>query len=146
MLAPRIFNDSFVDDLFDDMFRFPSFSNTGSRNTSSMMRTDVQDLGNDYQLDIELPGYAKEDVHAELSKGYLTISAHKESNSEEKNAEGKYVRRERYSGSCQRSFYIGEGLKEEDIHASFENGILKLVFPKEEQRKAVEEKKYIAIE
>lgn len=146
MLVPSIFNDNFVDSLFDDMFRFPRFNTAESRPASTIMRTDVQDLGTDYQLDIELPGYTKEDVHAELSEGYLIISAQKNSEKEEKAEDGKYVRRERYSGNCQRSFYVGDNLKEEDIKASFENGILKLVFPKEEQRKVVEQKKYIAIE
>ena len=146
MLVPSIFSDNFADSFFDDMFRFPGFSYSG-RPASSMMKTDVQDLGENYQLDIELPGFKKEDIHAELSEGYLTISAQTSSEKDEKNENGgSYVRRERYSGSCQRRFYVGGNLKEEDIHASFENGILKLVFPKEEQRKVVEQKKYIAIE
>lgn len=145
MLMPNIFNDNFVDSLFDDMFRFPSYT-PSSRPASTIMKTDVQDLGNDYQLDIELPGFLKEEIHAELSEGYLTISAQKAADKEEKKENGRYVRRERYTGGCQRSFYVGKNLREEDIHASFENGILKLVFPKEEQRKAVEQKKYISIE
>ena len=145
MLVPSIFNDNFVDNFFDDMFRVPGFT-SGSRSVSNVMKTDIQDLGENYQLDIELPGFAKEDIHAELSGGYLTITAQKSSENEEKDEDGKYIRRERYSGSCRRSFHIGDNLKEEDIRASFENGMLKLVFPKEEQRKAVEEKKYIAIE
>lgn len=145
MLMPNIFNDNFVDSLFDDMFRFPSYTQS-SRPSSSIMKTDVQDLGADYQLDIELPGFSKEEIHAELSEGYLTISAQKTSDKEEKKENGKYVRRERYTGSCQRSFYVGKDLRDEDIHASFENGMLKLVFPKEEQRKVIEQKKYISIE
>ena len=145
MLVPSIFNDNFVDSLFDDMFRFPSYTQT-NRPASTIMKTDVQDLGNDYQLDIELPGFTKEEVRAELSDGYLTITAQKASDKEEKKEGGRYVRRERYTGSCQRSFYVGQNLREEDIRASFENGMLKLVFPKEEQRKAVEQKKYISIE
>lgn len=145
MLMPNIFNDNFVDSLFDDMFRFPSYTQS-SRPSSSIMKTDVQDLGADYQLDIELPGFSKEEIHAELSDGYLTISAQKASDKEEKKENGKYVRRERYTGSCQRSFYVGKDLRDEDIHASFENGMLKLVFPKEEQRKVIEQKKYISIE
>ena len=124
MLVPSIFNDNFVDNFFDDMFRFPGFT-SGSRSVSNVMKTDIQDLGENYQL---------------------TITAQKSSENEEKDEDGKYIRRERYSGSCRRSFHIGDNLKEEDIRASFENGMLKLVFPKEEQRKAVEEKKYIAIE
>lgn len=145
MIVPSIFNDNFVDGFFNDMFRFPAFANTGGHPTSLMMRTDVQDLGENYQLDIELPGFLKENIRAELSDGYLTISAHKDSTNDEKNEDGRYVRRERSSGSCQRSFYVGKGLKEEDIHASFENGILKLAFPKEEPQKAIEQKKYIEI-
>lgn len=145
MLVPSIFNDNFVDSFFDDMFRFPGFT-SGNRSVSNVMKTDIQDLGENYQLDIELPGFAKEDIHAELSNGYLTITAQKTTDNEEKDEDGRYIRRERYSGSCRRSFHIGENLKEEDIRASFENGMLKLIFPKEEQRKMVEEKKYIAIE
>lgn len=146
MLVPSIFNDNFVDNFFDDMFRFPGLTSENNRTGSSVMKTDIKDLGENYQLDIELPGFAKEDIHAELSKGYLTVTAQKTSENSEKDENGKYIRRERYSGSCRRSFHLGDNLKEEDIHASFENGMLKLVFPKEEQRKAVEEKKYIAIE
>lgn len=144
MLVPSIFNDNFVDSVFDDMFSFP-FSGM-SRQRNNQMSTDVQDLGKDYQLDIELPGYDKKDIRAELRNGYLTILASTASDKEEKDSDGKFVRRERYSGNCQRSFYVGDNLKETDIHANFENGILKLVFPKEEQRQPVEEKKYIAIE
>lgn len=146
MLVPSIFNDNFVDNFFDDMFRFPGLTSENNRTGSSVMKTDIKDLGENYQLDIELPGFAKEDIHAELSKGYLTVTAQKTSENSEKDENGKYIRRERYSGSCRRSFHLGDNLKEEDIHASFENGMLKLVFPKEERRKAVEEKKYIAIE
>ena len=96
-------------------------------------------------MDIELPGYKKEDVRAELNNGYLTISASKNENRDEKDEKGNYIRRERYSGSCSRSFYVGENVKQEDIHAKFEDGVLKLVVPKEDKKK-VEEKKYIAIE
>lgn len=145
MLVPSIFNDNFVDNLFDDMFRFPGFASE-HRSVSNVMKTDIQDMGENYQVDIELPGFAKEDIHAELSNGYLTITAQRTSESEQKDDGDKYIRRERYSGSCRRSFHVGKNLKEEDIRASFENGMLKLIFPKEEQRKVIEEKKYIAIE
>lgn len=146
MLVPSIFNDNFVDNFFDDMFRFPGLTSEYNRSGSGVMKTDIKDLGENYQLDIELPGFVKEDIHAELSKGYLTVTAQKTTENNEKEENGKYIRRERYSGSCRRSFHLGDNLKEEDIHASFENGMLKLVFPKEEQRRAVEEKKFIAIE
>ena len=109
------------------------------------MRTDVKDLGDKYQLDIELPGYKKEDIHAELHEGYLTVSAKKSENTEEKQENGKYIRRERYTGECRRSFFVGKTITEEDIHAAFENGVLKLTVVKEESKPKVEEKKYITI-
>lgn len=152
MLMPSLFHDDFVDDFFEDMFSFPTvesmfrepfFSGYASQNT--MMNTDVQDLGNAYQLEIELPGYEKEDIHAKLEHGYMTISASKEENKDEKNENGDYVRRERYTGKCSRTFYVGEHVKEEDVKAGFENGILKVVFPKEEDTPKLEEKKYIDI-
>lgn len=145
MLVPSIFNDNFADNFFDDMFRFPGFT-SGSRSVSDVMKTDIQDLGEQYQLDIELPGFSKEDIRAELTGGYLTITAQKSSENTEKDENERFIRRERYIGSCRRSFHVGDNLKEEDIRASFDNGMLKLTFPKEEQRKAVEQKKYIAIE
>lgn len=139
MLLPSIFENNFVDNFFDDFFTLPSMYR-GNR----MMDTNVRDLGKEYMLEIEIPGFDKKDVHAELKNGYLTISAEKQETKEEKE-DGKYIRRERYSGSCKRSFYVGENLKEEDFQATFENGILKLVFPKEDKTAKVEEKKYIAI-
>ena len=99
MLVPSIFNDNFVDNFFDDMFRFPGLTSENNRTGSSVMKTDIKDLGENYQLDIELPGFAKEDIHAELSKGYLTVTAQKTSENSEKDENGKYIRRERYSGS-----------------------------------------------
>ncbi|MGB4657544.1 MAG: Hsp20/alpha crystallin family protein, partial [Mobilitalea sp.] len=124
MLLPSIFENNFVDSLFDDMFSFPFTFNMPS---AQLMHTDVQDLGDNYQLEIELPGYEKKDVHAQLEKGYLTITAEKQETKEENDENGKYVRKERYRGSCKRSFYVGENLKEEDFHATFDNGIMKLV-------------------
>lgn len=143
MLLPRLFNDNFVDNVFDDMFSFPSFFNVPS---SRWMSTNVKDLGKDYQLEIELPGYKKEDIHAQVKNGYLTITADKQSDTEVKNEDGKYIRRERYSGKCQRSFYVGESLKEEDFNASFKDGILSIVFPKEKSQNKIEDQKYIPIE
>jgi HSP20 family protein len=142
MLLPSIFENNFADGFFDDMFSFPMNRMTAA---SRWMNTDVQDLGDKYQLEIELPGYEKNDIHAQLQDGYLIISADKQDEKEEKDDNGKYLHKERYSGSCKRSFYVGENLKEENIHAAFDNGILKLVFPKEEAAK-MEEKKYIQIE
>ena len=146
MLLPSIFNDNFVDGLFDDMFSFPSRMNMRQRQGSTLMNTDIQDLGQEYQLEMELPGFDKQDVKAQLHDGYLTVAAKKESSEESKDENGKYVRRERYSGSCQRSFYVGKNLKETDIQAAFDNGVLKLTFPKEEHREVIDETKYIAIQ
>ena len=142
MLRPSIFNNNFVDSFFDDMFRWPD---TYRKADSSVMKTDVKDLGDDYELSMELPGYSKEDIQAELKDGILTIRAEKKENKDEKDKEGKYIRRERYYGSCQRSFQVGEALTEEDIHAEFKDGILNIVLPKEKEKPAIEEKKYIPI-
>ena len=109
------------------------------------MRTDVKEKDGSYELDIDLPGYNKEDVRAELENGYLTISASTKNDKDEKDENGKYIRRERFYGHCSRSFYVGDAVTQEEIKAKFENGILKLSIPKKEAP-AVEEKKYIAIE
>ncbi len=143
MLVPSIFDDNLTNGLFDDLFAFPF---TGSKNFQEMMQTDVKDEGNDYELTISLPGFEKKDLKAELKDGYMTISADHEENNDEKDKKGKYIRRERYTGHCSRSFYVGKNLKEEDVKAKFENGILTLSFPKEEKKPEVDEKKLIAIE
>lgn len=129
--------------LFDEFFNDPFFTDA-YHNRQSLMKTDIEDNGNDYVINIELPGYKKEDVRAELKEGYLTICADTVSETEEKDQKN-YIRRERYRGSVKRSFYVGSGLKQEDIKASFENGILKLVVPKEAP-KQIEENHYITIE
>lgn len=142
MLMPSIFDNNFVDHFFDDVFTVPS----GYRRAeNSVMRTDIREVGKDYELAMELPGYSKEDIHAEMKDGVLTVAAeHKEEN-EEKDQKGNFIRRERYSGKCQRSFQVGKYITEEDIHAAFKDGILTLRFPKE-KKPLVEEKKYIAIQ
>ena len=138
MLLPGIFGE----DLFDDwMTDFPF----RGRSSAGLMKTDVRETDGGYELDMDMPGVEKEDVKAELKNGYLTISATKGMNTDEQNKEGKYIRRERYAGAMSRSFYIGENVQQEDIHAKFEDGILKLTVPKEDPKK-VEEKKYISIE
>ncbi|HBG12930.1 MAG TPA: heat-shock protein Hsp20 [Clostridium sp.] len=129
--------------LFDDFFNDPFFTDA-YHIKQSLMKTDIEDNGNGYVIDMELPGYKKEDVRAELKDGYLTISADTVSENEVKDQKN-YIRRERYSGSVKRSFYVGSGLKQDDIKASFENGILKLVVPKEAP-KQIEENHYITIE
>ena len=137
MLMPTIFTR----DLFDDMFdpRYYGYQ------TNDLMRTDVKETENGYDVSIDMPGVKKEDVKAELTDGYLTISASVNQDNDEKDAEGRYIRRERYSGSFSRSFYVGEDVTQEDIKARFEDGTLKLSVPKKEQQPQVEEKKYIAI-
>lgn len=133
---------SLFDNMFDDMFRDPFFTNS---NTTKLMKTDIQEKDNNYILDMDLPGYDKSDIKAQLKDGYLTITAQKNTSKEDKDEKGNYIRRERYCGKCSRSFYVGENLKEEDIKASFNNGILKLTFPKEVGKKE-EEIKYITID
>lgn len=145
MLLPSIFKNNFVDDFFngfDDIFSFPSITRVPA---SRWMTTNVKDLGNEYDLEIELPGYDKEDILATLDKGYLTVSANKEETKDDSDKDGKYIRKERYSGSCKRSFYVGENLKEKDFKASFENGVLKITFPKDKEVAKLDEKKYITI-
>ena len=143
MLMPSIFGEV----LFDDFMRFPTERHTGrAQATANLMRTDVRDADGNYELYIDLPGYKKEDVKIHLKEGYLTIEATRQTNKDEKDAEGKYVRRERYMGTCSRSFFVGKNLHQDAIHAKYENGILKVTFPKEENRKEIEEKKYISIE
>lgn len=144
-LVPRNNNLGFslFDNMFDDMFRDPFFANSGL--TTKLMKTDIQEKDNNYILDMDLPGYDKSDIKAQLKDGYLTITAQKNTSKEDKDEKGNYIRRERYCGKCSRSFYVGEGLKEEDIRASFNNGILELTFPKEVGKKQ-EDIKYITID
>ena len=141
---PSIFGENLFDDWMD--FSFPSFDRAFyESNTRNMMKTDVKETDQGYELDIELPGYKKEDVRAQLKDGYLTVQAAKNMNNDEKNEQGAYIRRERYAGTMSRSFYVGDNVTEEDIHAKFEDGILKLSVPKKEAKK-VEENKYITIQ
>ena len=147
MLVPSIFGESLLDDFVNDFaFPYTSPKKVYGKEAAPLMRTDVKETKTGYELEIELPGEKKEDVKAELKDGYLTVSAVSNKSTDEKNSEGKYIRRERYSGSCSRSFYVGEGVKQEDIKAKFEDGTLKLEIPKEEAKPAVEQKKYISIE
>ena len=136
MMIPR--RHSF--DLFDDMFRDPFFT----EHESKIMKTDIKEKGDKYLIDIDLPGYDKKDIKIEIEDGYLTVHADIDTEKDEK--EGKFVRKERYTGSCSRSFYVGTDVKNEDIKASFKNGILKLEIPKKDEKKELPDKKYIEIE
>ena len=144
MLMPSIFGENLFDD-FMDGFAFPTANWNYAKNTANVMKTDIKENDKGYELDVDLPGYKKEYVKAELKDGYLTISASNDNTKEEKDEDGKYIRKERYTGSVSRSFYVGKYVTEEDIHAKFENGILKLSVPKVDAPK-VEENKYISIE
>lgn len=138
MLMPSIFGEN----LFDEWMSFP-FRNF---NTNSLMKTDIRETDGSFELDIDMPGFNKEDLKAELKEGYLTISASTNKDNGEKDENGRYIRRERDVGSCSRSFYVGEDIKQDDIKAKFENGILKISVPKKEAQPKVEEDKHIAIE
>ena len=127
------------DNLFDDLF-----TNDFSRN-NSVMKTDIVEKDGNYELDMELPGVKKEDIQMELKDGYLKVTATHNSNTEDKDKEGKVIRKERVSGSYSRSFYVGEHVRTEDVKASFDNGELKITVPKEAP-KQVEENKFIPIE
>ena len=142
MYMPAIFNDSLFDDFFTDYT--PDAKKRNMAAVQGVMKTDIKENDKEYELTIELPGYKKENVNAELKDGYLIINATNEKNDEEKDEKG-YIRKERYYGSCQRSFFVGKNLKEEDIKAKYDNGVLTLTVPKEVER-LPEEKKYIAIE
>ena len=130
MLTPSVFGKDF----FDDLFEFPFYDDR-----------DMQKL--EKKLEMDLPGFKKDEIKVSLENGYLTISAARGLDVDEQEKEtAKYIRKERYAGSCQRSFYVGEGVKQEDIKGEFKHGILKLVIPKKEEKPEVETSKYISIE
>ncbi len=138
-MMPSIFGENLFDEIFDDL--------VFGKREKNLLKTDVREKDGNYELVMDLPGYKKEDVKAQLENGYLTITASRGVNKDETDNEGNYIRRERYSGQCSRSFYVGENLKQEDIKAKFQDGILQLTFPKEDQRKVIPQKdNYIAIE
>ncbi|MDR0949293.1 MAG: Hsp20/alpha crystallin family protein [Lachnospiraceae bacterium] len=142
MLAKR--NNNY--NLWDDFFADPFFRNPFNNEKTSLMQTDICEKDDQYQLHIELPGFTKENIQAQLKDGYLTIMASREEKQDDKDKKGNYIRRERFSGSCKRSFYVGDQVRQEDIAANFKDGVLTLTVPKESP-KAIEEKpKYIAIE
>ena len=153
MLMPSIFGENLFDD-FDSWFSDPVEKRFfGKKNplygkhAKNLMKTDVRETKDSYEVDVDLPGFKKDEIKMELENGYLTISAAKGLDKDETDKEtGKYIRRERYAGACQRSYYVGEDITEEDIKAEFKHGILKLFVPKKEAKPAVEEKKYITIE
>lgn len=151
MLMPRIFGESLFDDLMD--FRFPTEDEFfGKRNPlfgkhgKNLMKTDIREKDGSYELDIDLPGFKKDEVKAKLENGFLTISAEKGLDRDQKDNEGRFIRQERYAGAMSRSFYVGDSVKQEDITAKFEDGILRLSVPKQEMKKLENKDQYIAIE
>ena len=153
MMMPSIFGENLFDD-FDSWFSDPVEKRFfGKKNplygkhAKNLMKTDVRETKNSYEVDVDLPGFKKDEIKLELDNGYLTISAAKGLDKDETDKEtGKYIRRERYAGACQRSFYVGEDVTEQDIKAEFKHGMLKLFVPKKEAKPAVETKKYVTIE
>lgn len=149
MMMPSIFENSLFDDFMDD-FSFPGFWNADrasyGKQVKSLMKTDVKETDNGYEVDMDLPGFEKDEIKLQLNQGYLNISAAKGVDKDEKDKDGKYVRRERYVGSMSRSFYVGDNVTEEDIHPKYENGILSFTLPKQEQRAVEEKNHYIPIE
>ncbi len=135
-MLPSIFGGNLFDEFFDDSFDRTFF---GGRNPlygkreKNLMKTDVREVENHYEVDIDLPGFKKDEVNVELQDGYLTVSASKGLDKDEKDKEGRYIRQERYSGTCSRTFYVGD-LKKEDISAKYEDGILRLTLPKAEEK------------
>lgn len=147
---PTVFGENLMD-MFDDFDRsfFRGFGNADralyGKHAQNMMKTDVRETNEGYEVDVDLPGFSKDEIHLELNRGYLTISTEKslEKRDEEKN--GKLLRQERYSGVMQRSFFVGDAIREEDVKASYENGVLHLMIPKKDAAK-VPERKTIMIE
>ena len=153
MLLPSIFGENLFDDFFDDV---PFFDNRAEnqiekklygRHAHNVMKTDIKETDDNYELIVDLPGFKKDEIKVSLEDGYLTMEAAKclDEDEQEKKT-GKYIRKERYAGACQRSFYVGDNLTQEDIKGEFKHGILTLNVPKKEAKPAVETNKYIAIE
>ena len=150
-MFPALMNDTMFSDLFDDPF-FEGWRNMDRaaacdpNMSAGMMSTDVRETDKGYMVDIDMPGFKKDDISLDLQNGYLTVSAHRDSSHEDKDDNGRWLRRERYAGSCSRSFYVGEDVKDSDIHASYKDGTLCLEMPKLEAQQQVETKHQIAIE
>ncbi|MDD6307552.1 MAG: Hsp20/alpha crystallin family protein [Clostridiales bacterium] len=152
MLMPSIFGE----DLFDDLFDLPFYDDKEERKlerklygrrAGNLMKTDIKEKKDGYEMVVDLPGFKKDEVKVALEDGYLTIEAAKGLDKDEQDKDtGKYIRRERYAGTCARSFYVGSEVTQDEIKAEFKHGILKLFVPKKEEKPAVEDNKYIAIE
>ena len=146
MLVPSIFGEDLFDSFFEDFARPTRNVARYNAPAANVMRTDVKETETGYELDVDLPGYKKENVQVELKDGCLTVTAKTSQSKDEKDENGRYIRRERYSGTCSRAFYVGEDIEQNDIKAKFEDGILKLSVPKKEAKPKIEENRYITIE
>ena len=133
-MLPSIFGEDLFDDMFDMDAMFGRKNPLYGKHAKNLMKTDIRETDKTYELDIDLPGFKKDEVNVELKDGYLTISAAKGLDKDQEDKKGKYIRQERYAGACSRSFYVGESVMPEDIHASFENGILQVSVPKAAQK------------
>ena len=152
MLMPSIFGEN----MFDEFLRDPFFDSKDmkklekklyGRRGKNLMKTDIRETDTGYELEMDLPGFRKDEIRASLRDGYLTISAAKGlDKDEQENTSGRYIRQERYAGACERSFYVGEDMTEDDIKGEFKHGILRLSISKKEAKPLAEEKKYISIE
>lgn len=133
-MLPSIFGENLFDEMFDEAFdMMPVFGRRNplyGKHGKNLMKTDVRETKDSYELDIDLPGFKKDEVKVDLKDGYLTISASKGLDKDEQDKKGRYIRRERYAGQCSRSFYVGDGVEAKDVHAKFEDGILRLSMPK----------------
>ena len=143
MYMPGIFGENLMDDFLNDAF---SYAPAYSKSTANLMKTDIKEQENGYEMKIDLPGFKKEDLKLQLKDGYLNIGVSSSKSNDEKDGKGNYIRRERYTGSYSRSFYVGDGVTQDEVKAKFDNGVLKLTVPKKEAVPEVETNHYIAIE
>ncbi len=153
MLAPSIFEENFIDELFGfpylkefDGMEHDMERKLYGRKASRMMKTDIREKDDNYEISVDLPGFRKEDITVELDNGYITINASKNLDKDDNNKKGKLLRQERYAGSMTRSFYVGENVEKEDVDANYRHGVLNLTIPKKAIEKKIPEKNLIAIE
>lgn len=149
MMTPALFRENLLDDFFGFPFRrnyVSPFFGEGEKHTGNFMQTDVKEHDGGYTVTMNLPGFKKEDVKGELKDGYLTITAATNTEENEKDDKGRFIRRERYSGICSRSFYVGDDVTQEEIRAKFEDGVLHLEIPKKEAKPVEEKSRFISIE
>ena len=153
MLMPSIFGENLFDDFFND---FPFYNDRDMKKAErklyghrakNLMKTDIKEKGDSYILEMDLPGFKKDEIQVSLENGYLTVQAARGVDKDEQEKKtGRYIRQERYAGACERSFYVGDDLTQDDIKGEFHHGVLKLTIPKKEAKPAVEQSKYISIE